>query len=63
MKEFLETTVIVAPGAKTGEVGVAFVDTVSAESAESAESASVYGEGRGVCKKQYLDHLSLENEP
>ena len=48
LREFRETTFILAPGAKTREVGVAFADTVSGGPGASAESGSVYREGRGI---------------
>ena len=46
LREFLELTLILAPGARTGELGFEFADTVSAGSGESGESeagrAAVY---------------------
>ena len=48
LREFVETAVILGPSARTGQVGVAFADTVS------GESGSVYREGRGILQKTIL---------
>ena len=48
LREFVETAVILAPGARTGEVGAAFADTVSGGYGESGESGDVYRDGRGI---------------
>ena len=43
-----ETTVILAPGAMTGEVGAALADTVSGSSASSGSSGSEFRAGTDV---------------
>ena len=62
LSEFLETTANLAPGARTGEVGVAFADTVSTGSAGSAGSSEsefcVPGGPRCIVK-----HNTLANFP
>ena len=58
LREFVETAVILVPGARTGEVGAAFADTVSGSSTESGDE---FREGTNDLKKTIHRTIFPEN--
>ena len=57
-----KTAVILAPGARTEEVGAAFADTVSGGSARSGRSTAEFREAHNCCeKKSFLANLRVND--